>query len=52
MVGGSTMIGDGNNSPETSIPGILQKIYDRQNLGMNIEVVNAGLAGYNVKSEH
>ena len=23
MVGGSTMIGDGNNSPETSIPGIL-----------------------------
>ena len=52
MIGGSTMIGSGNNSPETAIPGILQKIYDQQNLGMNIEVINAGISGGNVKSEY
>ena len=52
MIGGSTMIGSGNNSPETAIPGILQKIYDQQNLGMNIEVINAGMSGGNVKSEY
>ena len=52
MVGGSTMMGSGNNSPETAIPGILQKIYDKQNLGMNVEVINVGISGGNIFSEY
>ena len=51
LVGGSTMWGSGNSSDETTIPGILQKIFDKQELVTNIEVINAGLSGANTVTE-
>jgi len=47
MLGGSTMLGSGNSSEETTVPGILQKIFDKQELETNIEVINAGINGAN-----
>jgi len=42
MVGGSTMFGSGETSDETTIPGILQKIFDSDNSNLKkIEVINA-----------
>jgi len=51
LVGGSTMWGDGNYSDETTIPGILQKIFDKQKPLTKIEVINAGISGANTISE-
>ena len=45
MVGGSTMIGSGESSDETTIPGILQKIFDSNSSVQKIEVINAGMSG-------
>ena len=45
MVGGSTMFGAGATSDETTIPGILQKMFDIQHLDQNVEVINAGFSG-------
>ena len=45
LVGGSTMIGSGNLSHETTIAGILQKIIDKQEPEIQIEVINAGIGG-------
>ena len=43
MVGGSTMFGSGESSDDTTIPGILQKIFDSDNsITQKIEVINAG----------
>ena len=51
LVGGSTMWGSGNYSDETTISGILQKIFDKQKLETNIEVINAGMSGANSVTE-
>jgi len=51
MVGGSTMFGAGATSDETTIPGILQKIFDSDNSIQKIEVINAGVSGGNSNTE-
>jgi len=52
MVGGSTMIGSGGTSDETTIPGILQKIFDSDNSNLKkVEVINAGFGGANSNLE-
>jgi len=51
MVGGSTMIGSGESSDETTIPGILQKIFDSNASVQKIEVINAGMSGGNSNTE-
>jgi len=51
MVGGSTMFGAGETSDETTIPGILQKIFDSDNSIQKIEVINAGFSGGNSNTE-
>ena len=52
MVGGSTMFGAGESSDDTTIPGILQKIFDLDNsITQKIEVINAGISGGNSHSE-
>ena len=50
MVGGSTLVGSGLTN-DTTIPTILQKMFDKQNLDLEIEVINAGISGGNTKSE-
>ena len=51
LVGGSTMIGSGNLSHETTIAGILQKIIDKQEPEIQIDVINAGIGGSNTTTE-
>jgi len=51
MVGGSTMFGVGATSDETTIPGILQKIFDSDNSIQKIEVINAGIQGADSNTE-
>jgi len=51
MVGGSTMFGSGQSSDETTIPSILQKIFDSDSSVQKIEVINAGISGGNSVSE-
>ena len=51
MVGGSTMFGSGGYSDETTIPGILQQIFDLDNSVQKIEVINAGFSGGNSGTE-
>ena len=50
MVGGSTMLG-AETTNDTTIPSILQKMFDEKNLDLKIEVINAGVAGGNTISE-
>ena len=52
ILGGSTIFGSGESSDDTTIPGILQKIFDSDNsITQKIEVINAGFGGGNSKSE-
>ena len=51
LLGGSTMIGSGASSDETTKPGILQKIFDSDNSVKRIEVINAAFFGANSKTE-
>tara|TARA_Y100000310_G_scaffold316772_1_gene368910 strand:+ start:414 stop:2609 length:2196 start_codon:yes stop_codon:yes gene_type:complete len=51
MVGGSTLVGSGGSSDETTIPGILQKIFDSDSSVQKIEVINAGANGANAVTE-
>jgi len=51
MVGGSTMFGSGESSDETTIPGILQKMFDSDSSKQKIEVINAGMNGGNSSTE-
>jgi len=51
MVGGSTMFGSGESSGETTIPAILQKMFDSDSFVQKIEVINAGISGGNSDSE-
>ena len=50
VVGGSTIIG-GQTTDNTTISNILQKLFDSQNIGFDIEVINAGTSGGNTISE-
>ena len=53
MVGGSTMIGSGGSSDDTTIPGILQKMFDSDNSNLKkIEVINVGSSGANHITEY
>ena len=53
MVGGSTMFGSGESSDDTTIPGILQKMFDSDNsITQKIEVINAGFSGANHITEY
>ena len=52
MVGGSTMFGSGASSDETTISGILQKIFDSDiSITQKIEVINVGMQGANSNVE-
>jgi len=51
MVGGSTMFGAGATSDETTIPGYLQQLLDKKDIGFDIEVINAGIQGADSNSE-
>lgn len=44
-VGGSTMLGTGSTSDVTTISGFLQQNFDSADLGINLEVINAGVSG-------
>ena len=50
MVGGSTML-SAETSNNATIPAILQKMFDLQNLDLEIEVINAGISGGNSSTE-
>jgi len=50
MVGGSTMLG-AEVTNDTTIPSILQKMFDSQDLDREIEVINAGVSGGNSATE-
>ena len=53
MIGGSTMIGSGATSDETTKPGILQKIFDSDNsTTQKIEVINGAAFGHNSNTEY
>jgi len=43
VVGGSTTMGQGSSSDETTIPGFMQERFDKENLDVNVEVINAGI---------
>ena len=45
------MYGVGSYSDETTIPAIMQKIANRQQLGLNVEIINAGTSGANTIGE-
>ena len=50
-IGGSTMYGYGSTSDKTTIAGYLQQEFENTNLGMNIEVINAGIPAADSYSE-
>ena len=50
MVGGSTML-NAETSNNATIPAILQKMFNLQNLDLEIEVINAGISGGNSSAE-
>ena len=52
MVGGSTLFGSGESSDNTTIPSILQKIFDSDDSTIQkVEVINAGFGGANSNLE-
>jgi len=50
IVGGSTMV-SAETSNDSTIPSILQKMFESHNLGKEIEVINAGISGGNTITE-
>ena len=50
MIGGSTMLG-AETTNDTTIPSILQKLFDTQFLDKKVEVINAGISGGNTTTE-
>ena len=50
MVGGSTMAG-AETTTDTTIPSIMQKMFDAEKLDRKVEVINAGIGGGNSSSE-
>ena len=51
MVGGSTMLG-AETTYDTTIPGIVQKLFDKQYPDRKVEVINAGVSGGNSHTEY
>jgi len=51
MVGGSTTFGHGTTSDQTTIPTRLQEKFNQVNLEKRVEVINAGVNGYNSNDE-
>lgn len=45
VIGGSTIFGWGSTSDSATIPGYLQKKFDRLDLPYNVQVINSGVAG-------
>jgi len=45
LVGGSTTFGVASSSDETTVPGFLQKEFDKLQINSKIEVINAGIGG-------
>ncbi|QLH02211.1 hypothetical protein C5F47_00750 [Nitrosopumilus cobalaminigenes] len=43
VIGGSTTFGAASLSDNTTIPGYLQQMFDKENLEINVEVINAGI---------
>jgi lysophospholipase L1-like esterase len=43
VVGGSTTYGAASVSDKTTIPGYLQQMFDKENLEINVEIINAGI---------
>ena len=50
-LGGSTTFGNDQFHSETW-PGYLQQIFDGEELGVNVQVINAGISGYSSTSEY
>ena len=50
MIGGSTMLG-AETTNDTTIPSILQKLFDTQFSDKKVEVINAGISGGNTITE-
>ena len=50
-IGGSTMYGYGSTSDKTTIAGYLEQEFENMNLGMNVEVINAGIPAADSYSE-
>jgi len=51
MVGGSTTFGYGASSDQNSIPAHLQEKFNQINLEKSVDVINAGIHGYNSNDE-
>jgi len=51
FIGGSTAFGSGSTSDDATIPGFLQKKFNEANLGVNVEVINAGISAFESFSE-
>ena len=51
LLGGSQIFGTGATSDNTTIPGYLQKYFDRNEESFAIEVINAGLKGIDSRKE-
>jgi len=51
VVGGSSAFGAGSTSDQTTIPGYLQEMFNQQNFDYDIEVINAGVGGFNSPRE-
>ena len=50
MVGGSTMLG-AETTNDTTIPSIIQKMYEQEKLDREIEIINVGISGGNTLTE-
>ena len=50
MVGGSTMLG-AETTNDTTIPSIVQKMYEQEKLDREIEIINVGISGGNTLTE-
>jgi len=51
MVGGSTTFGYGTSSDQDTLPALLQEKFNQVNLEKRVEVINAGINGYNSVDE-
>lgn len=52
ITGGSSALSAGSTSDETSISGMMQKLYDEKELGVKVEVVNGATGGYTSLQEN
>ena len=52
ITGGSTALSTLSTSDETSISGVMQKLYDEKELGIKVEVINGATGGYTSLEEN